>query len=77
MEGSVSINLLDLGSKARSKGELYKLLTSDANLYLPPYKECTIEFITDYLEGKKKVLDYVVLFTNLAKYRFWTPAKLQ
>ena len=38
MEGSVSINLIDLGSKVRSKGELYKLFTNDANLYLPPSK---------------------------------------
>ena len=55
MNGKVAVNLLDLGSKARSKYEVYKILTNEGNLYLPPYKECSIEFITDYLEGKKSI----------------------
>ena len=63
MEGSVTISLLDLGSKMRSKYELYRFLTSEANLYLPPYKEWRIEFITDFMEGKKKVC--ITCFTFL------------
>ena len=40
MENSVEISLVDLGSKMRSKNELYQFLTGEADLYLPPYKEC-------------------------------------
>ena len=39
MDSTAIVNLLELGSKARSKSELYRLLTHEANLYLPPYKE--------------------------------------
>ena len=56
MEDSVSISLMDLGSKMRSKYELYQFLTGEADLYLPSYKECCLKFITDYLEGTKKVI---------------------
>ena len=33
-----TINLLEIGNKARSKAEIYRLLTVDGRLYLPPYK---------------------------------------
>ena len=56
MENIAELNMIDLGTKARSKAELYKLLTSKGNLYLPPYKEWSIELITDYLQGKKQVI---------------------
>ena len=42
MENIAELSLIDLGIKARSKVELYKLLTSEGNLYLPPYKEWNI-----------------------------------
>lgn len=46
-----------IGLKARTKAELYKILTVEARLYLPPQQETSIEFIRDILTGKKKVLD--------------------
>ena len=49
------VNLLDLGSKARSKPELFRLLTAEGQLYLPPYKLCPIDFIADLIDEKKKV----------------------
>ena len=51
----VSLNLLDVEGKARSKSELYKLLTVEGHLYLPPYKFCNFEFMADIIEGKRKV----------------------
>ena len=51
----VSISLLEVGDKARSKAELFSLLTTEGHLYLPPYKYCSIEFIADIVEGKRKV----------------------
>ena len=38
MEGS-RINLNLLGVKARTKNELYRLLTTEVNMYLPPQKK--------------------------------------
>jgi hypothetical protein len=55
MEERVNVNLLELGSKAQSKYEIYKILTVEGNLYLPPYKECSIQFITDILHERKRV----------------------
>ena len=52
------INLLDLGSKARSKAEHYRLLTAEEFLYLPPYKQCPIDFIADIIDEKKMVSNY-------------------
>ena len=33
-----SVNLLEVGNKARSKAEHYRLLTAEGCLYLSPYK---------------------------------------
>ena len=49
------VNLLDLGNKATSKPELYRLLTAEDQLYLPPYMLCPIDFIADLIDEKKKV----------------------
>ena len=54
MEGSF-INLNSLGVKAKTKNELYRLLTTEANMYLPPQKETSIYFIRDIIHGRKRV----------------------
>ena len=51
----VTLNLIEVGGKARSKLELYKLLTVDGHLYLPPYKYCSVNFMADIIEGNRKV----------------------
>ena len=38
MEGNM-LSLHMLGIKAKTKNELYRLLTAEANLYLPPQSE--------------------------------------
>ena len=50
------VNLIDLGMKARTKSEMYRLLTVDADLYLPPQREASIYFIRESVVGSKKVL---------------------
>ena len=70
MEQTYTINLLDFGSNARSKSELYKLLTRETNLYLPMYKELSIEFITEYLEGRKLVRKWFFSFENNLAIKF-------
>ena len=49
-----TINISQLGVKARSKNEMYRLLTVEAKIYLPPQKECSILY-WDIFHGQKKV----------------------
>ena len=46
------VNLKHLAAKAQTKSELYRLLTVDANLFLPPQKEASVYFIRDIFEQK-------------------------
>jgi hypothetical protein len=55
MEQKMQVNLLELGAKAQSKSEMYKILVNEGDIYLPPYKECSIRFIADIFQEKKKV----------------------
>ena len=56
---SVKINLSSLGTKARSKAEMYRILTWEANLYLPPQKETSMYFVRDVIRKKKKVNQFI------------------
>ena len=67
MEGS-RINLNLLGIKARTKNELYRLLTTEANLYLPPQKETSIYFVRDIVQSRKKVSLFFHIFCVQAFY---------
>ena len=67
MEGS-RINLNLLGIKARTKNELYRLLTTEANLYLPPQKETSIYFVRDIVQDRKKVSLFFYIFCVQAFY---------
>ena len=61
MEG-IKINLNVLGIKARTKNELYRLLTTEANMYLPPQKETSIYFVRDIIHGRKKASLILIYF---------------
>ena len=41
--------------KAKSKIEIYRILTTEGDVYLPPSSECSIDFIKDIITGKKSV----------------------
>ena len=45
----------DCAIKARSKKEIYEFLTIHGNVYLPLIQECNHEFISDIVQGIKKV----------------------
>ena len=45
------INISSLGMKAQTKNELYRILTVEAKLYLPPQKETSIYFIRGVVNG--------------------------
>ena len=67
MEGSrKNLNLLWI--KARTKNELYRLLTPEASLYLPPRKETSIYFVRDIVQGRKKVSRFLHIFFVQAFY---------
>ena len=59
------LNLSLLGSKAQTKNELYRILTVDAKLYLPPQKETSIYFIRGILNGKKRVFVFFMLIISI------------
>jgi hypothetical protein len=46
----------DLRNFVKSKQDLYIILTIEGQLHLPPYDDCTMEFMRDALSGKKKLL---------------------
>ena len=52
---SATLNINILGIKAKTKNEMYRLLTVEAQLYLPSQKECSIYFVRDILSNKKQV----------------------
>ena len=49
------INFLEIGNNAKSKYEIYRILTVEGGMYLPPEKECSMTFISEIWIGDKKV----------------------
>ena len=65
-----SIDIRYLSTKAQSKHEIYRLITVEANLYLPPEKEWSIYFIRDILQLKKRVFEgFSLLFIGNLQWR--------
>ena len=44
--------------KAKTKNEMYKILTTEDNQYLPPQRETSIYFVKGIIHGKKRVSFY-------------------
>ena len=63
----MTINVSQLGTKAKSKIEMYRILTVEAKIYLPPQKECSIYFIIDIFYGRKKV-DISLLLISMSGF---------
>ena len=47
-----------VGQKARSKTELYRLLTTEGGVYLPPCKEINYQFMRSIMTGEKLVFEH-------------------
>lgn len=47
--------VVDCGVKARSKIEVYRVLTTEGGVYLPPAKECNYKWIRAIITGEKLV----------------------
>ena len=52
-EDTLTVDMV--GLKAKSKREMYLLLATDGQIYLPPLKEANYLYIRGILTGKKKV----------------------
>ena len=46
----------DLSKYIKSKEDLYTILGIEGQFHLPPFDECTMEFLRDALRGIKKLL---------------------
>ena len=48
------MNILEAGIKAQTKGEVYRVICSEAGIFLPPKQDCPAEFLREISEGEKK-----------------------
>jgi hypothetical protein len=49
------ITVGECGLKAKSKKEMYRFLTTDGGVYMPPIREANYMYISDVVQGKKSV----------------------
>ena len=45
----------EVGARAKSKVEIYRLLTMEGGVYLPTAKDTNFQFLRDIITGSKKV----------------------
>ena len=63
--------VLDVRIKAKSKLEIYRVLTPEGDIYLPPIKEWNYQFIRDIISGAKLVCfknEYVLVHQRKGCY---------
>jgi hypothetical protein len=46
----------DINKFVKSKDDLYAILAIEGQLHLPPFDDCTLEFLRDILAGRKKAM---------------------
>ena len=51
------LTVYSLGIKARSKIEVYRLLTTEGGVYLPPVNEVNYQYLKSIIAGEKLVTD--------------------
>ena len=68
----------DLRNFVKSKEDLYIILTIEGQLNLPPYDDCTMDFMRDALSGKKRLLTNRELAPVVVpRYKEFNAANLQ
>ena len=68
----------DLRNFVKSKEDLYIILSIEGQYHLPPYDECTMEFLRDALSGKKRLLtNREVNYVNVPRYKEFNASNLQ
>ena len=56
------LTVTDVGIKAKSKLEVYRVLTTEGGVYLPPAKEWNYQYIRDIVTGNKLVRHPIILY---------------
>jgi hypothetical protein len=60
----------DLRNFVKSKEDLYVILSIEGQLHLPPYDECTMEFMRDALCGRKRLItNRDLAMVNVPRYK--------
>ena len=54
-----AVNAASFGAKYSSKPEVYRFLTSEVAIYLPPYKSVTVFHMRDIVGGKRRMIKQV------------------
>ena len=49
------LTVAEVGARAKSKAEIYRPLTVEGGVYLPPAKDTNFQFLRDIITGFKKV----------------------
>ena len=49
------LTVTEVGARAKSEVEIYRLLTVEGGVYLPPAKDTNFQFLRDIITGSKKV----------------------
>jgi len=52
---TVEVSRGQLNSAMKSKLDIYRILAIEGQMYLPPFKDCTMDFLKGVINGSKKV----------------------
>ena len=52
---TVEVSRGQLNSAMKSKLDIYRILAIEGQMYLPPFKDCSMEFLKGVINGSKKV----------------------
>ena len=55
---NAALTINEVGSKAKFKLEVYRILTTEGGVYLPPSQQWNYNFIRDIITGEKRVGKY-------------------
>jgi hypothetical protein len=53
--GLKRIHTREMSRLFKSKREIYQILLIEGQYYLPPFEDCTVDYLRDIFCGKKKV----------------------
>ena len=67
-QANIKISAKEFSAKAKSKREVYILLTVDVKAYLPKYETITIYFLKDLISGKKRC-KYLFISADFPRYK--------
>ncbi len=74
---SVRVVPSDLRHHIKCKKDIYFILSYEGQYYLPPYDECSMEFIRDCLAGKKKLIKNCnIMLVEVPRYKEFNVKRL-